>query len=453
MSSNYSYKEPIARMNYLNKRRLFNIFLFSLFTCFILFRGTNTSLYAQNQIRNLSFVNSAQKSVSFPFKFINNLIILPVVINDSDTLQFILDTGVSTSIMTELSIGDNLFLNYTRQVKLNGLGQGEPIDALHSTGNNFNVSGIRGINQDLIILLQNVFDLSSVFGTRIHGLLGYNIFTNFIVEIDYSKKIISFHNPETYKYKKGWWFFQSGRKNETLPLIIHNTKPYILAYIVMNNGTRIPVKLLVDTGASHSLWLDTFSDTLIKVPDATTEVFLGKGLNGDIFGKLGKIPEAQIGNFVFLNPIVAFPDSMSAGQSKGLDYRNGTLGAELLRRFNVIIDYPNKKITLTKNNNFNDPFKVNRCGIDIEAPIPGLPYYFISHVRKGSPAEDSGLRRGDEIKYINNNHTYNLSINEIYEFFYRKPGRKIKLGIIRDEFNFSVDIYLSDFSTNKDIFK
>ena len=453
MSSNYSYKEPIARMNYLNKRRLFNIFLFSLFTCFSLFRGTNTSLYAQNQIQNLSFVNSAQKSISFPFKFINNLIILPVVINDSDTLQFILDTGVSTSIMTELSIGDNLFLNYTRQVKLNGLGQGEPIDALHSIGNNFNVSGIRGINQDLIILLQNVFDLSSVFGTRIHGLLGYNIFTNFIVEIDYSKKIISFHNPETYKYKKGWWFFQSGRKNETLPLIIHNTKPYILAYIVMNNGTRIPVKLLVDTGASHSLWLDTFSDTLIKIPDATTEVFLGKGLNGDIFGKLGKIPEAQIGNFVFLNPIVAFPDSMSAGQSKGLDYRNGTLGAELLRRFNVIIDYPNKKITLTKNNNFNDPFKVNRCGIDIEAPIPGLPYYFISHVRKGSPAEDSGLRRGDEIKYINNNHTYNLSINEIYEFFYRKPGRKIKLGIIRDEFNFSVDIYLSDFSTNKDIFK
>lgn len=440
-------------MKYLSKRRIFNIFLFFLFAYFSLFRGTNTPLYAQNQIQNLSFVNSAQKSVSFPFKFINNLIILPVVINNSDTLQFILDTGVGISIMTELSIGDSLILNYTRQVKLNGLGQGEPIDALHSSGNNFNVSNIRATNQDMIILLQNVFDLSSVFGTRIHGLLGYNIFANFIVEIDYSKKIISFHDPETYKYKKGWWIFQSSRKNETLPLIIHNTKPYILAYILMNNGTRIPVKLLVDTGASHSLWLDTFSDTLIKVPDATTEVFLGKGLNGDIFGKLGKIPEVQIGNFVFSDPIVAFPDSMSAGQSKGLDYRNGTLGAELLRRFNVIIDYPNKKITLAKNNNFNDPFKVNRCGIDIETPIPGLPYYVISHVRKGSPAEDAGLRRGDEIKYINNNHTYNLSINDIYEFFYKKPGKKVKLGINRDEYNFSVVIYLRYFNTNKDISK
>ena len=440
-------------MKYLNKRRIINIFLFSLFACFSIFRGTNTPLYAQNQIQNLSFINSAQKSVSFPFKFINNLIILPVVVNDSDTLQFILDTGVGISIMTELSIGDSLILNFTRHVKLKGLGQGEPIDALHSSGNILNVSSIRGTNQDMIILLQNVFDLSSVFGTRIHGLLGYNIFVNFIVEIDYSKKIISFHDPETYKYKKGWWIFQSGRKNETLPLIIHNTKPYILAYIVMNNGTRIPVKLLVDTGASHSLWLDAFSDTLIKAPETTTEVFLGKGLNGDIFGKLGKIPEVQIGNFVLSDPIVAFPDSMSAGQSKGLDYRNGTLGAELLRRFNVIIDYPDKKITLTKNNNFNDPFKVNRCGIDIETPIPGLPYYLISHVRKGSPAEDAGLRRGDEIKYINNNHTYNLSINDIYEFFYRKPGKKVKLGIIRDEYNFSVVIYLRDFFANKDISK
>jgi hypothetical protein len=114
-------------MKYLNKRKINNIFLFSLLACLSLLRCSNTSLYAQQQIQNLSFVNSTQKSVSLPFKFINNLIILPVVINDSDTLQFILDTGVSTSIMTELSIGDSLLLNYARQVKLKGLGQGEPI--------------------------------------------------------------------------------------------------------------------------------------------------------------------------------------------------------------------------------------------------------------------------------------------------------------------------------------
>lgn len=445
MISFLSYKELIIRLQYLKHGRTNNFFLLLLVTCLCLFRFSTTSVHAQQQIQGLSFAYPTQKSLSFPFRFINNLIILPVVINDSDTLQFILDTGVSTSIMTELSIGDSLSLNYTRKVKIKGLGQGEPIDALHSFGNNFYVSGIQGKNQDLLILLQNVFNLSSVFGTRIHGLLGYNIFQNFIVEIDYSKKIISFHDPESYEYKDGWWIFHRNRRYETLPLIIHETKPYILAYIIMNDGIRVPVKLLIDTGASHSLWLDTFSDSLIKLPETTVDVFLGKGLNGDIFGKLGRIPEIHLGSFIIPNPIVAFPDSMSTGQTTGLDHRNGTLGAEILRRFNVIIDYPNKKISLIKNHNFKNRFKVNRSGIDIEAPVPELPYYVISHVRKGSPADKAGLRRGDEINYINNNNAFNLTINDIYEFFYRKPGKKIKLGITRNEYKFSVIIYLREF--------
>ena len=87
---------------------------------------------AQSQIKDLGFMDPNQNKVSFKFKFINNLIIVPVIINDSDTLHFILDTGLSTSIMTEISMGDSLSLNYTRQVKLNGLGRGDPVDALHS---------------------------------------------------------------------------------------------------------------------------------------------------------------------------------------------------------------------------------------------------------------------------------------------------------------------------------
>lgn len=440
-------------MKYSGNSKYSRLFLIHILLTISILLGHKTSLSGQQQIKDLSFIRSAQESVSFPFRFINNLIILPVVINDSDTLNFILDTGVSTSIMTELSIGDSLSLNYTKQIKIVGLGQGEPIDALHSTGNNFNISGIQGINQELIILLQNVFNLSSAFGTRIHGLLGYNIFTNFIVEIDYSKKVISFHDPKTYRYKQGWWIFKNLRKKTTLPLIIHKTKPYVMASIVMNNGKKIPVKLLLDTGASHSLWLNSSADTLIKVPDNAEDVFLGKGLNGDIFGKLGRITEVQLGDFAFSNPVVAFPDSISSSKTRGLDYRHGTLGAELLRRFDIIIDYPNRKITLIKNSNFNDSFKANRCGIDIETPIPDLPYYVISHIREGSPADDAGLRRGDEIKYINNASAYDLSLNDIYEYFYRKPGEKIKLGIIRGEYDFSVIIYLREFIATNNNFK
>ncbi len=394
---------------------------------------------AQSQLKDLTFANPNQSRISFQFKFINNLIIVPVIINDSDTLHFILDTGLSTSIMTEISWGDTLLLNYTRQVKLNGLGQGEPVDALHSYGNNFNISGIRGVNQDLYILLQNVFNLSAIFGTKVHGLIGYNMFKNFIVEINYERKVITFHNPD--KYKPSRYL----RRGTTLPLIIHQTKPYVYGVITLKDGTDVPVKLLMDTGASHALWIDVESDKNIIYPKKTADVFLGKGLNGDIFGKIGRMHQFTIGKFTFDQPIVAFPDSLSAGEAIGRDNRNGSLGSEILRRFHVIIDYPNSQITLFPNRLYRSEFKLNRSGIDIEAPLPGIPYYIISNIRKDSPADKAGLRKGDEIKHINGKNTLAMNINEMYEFFQKKPGYKLKLNVAREGYHFKVVLYLDDF--------
>ncbi|MBA7557774.1 hypothetical protein ES705_50545 [subsurface metagenome] len=319
------------------------------------------------------------------------------------------------------------------------MGEGEPVDAIHSYGNNFYISGIRGANQDLLILLQNVFNLSSIFGTRIHGLMGYNIFSNFIVEIDYQNKIISFHNPEYYK---------PGRKRKrtiTLPLTIHNTKPYLVGTIILADNTEVPVKLLLDTGASHALWLDQKSHPGLKFPEKVVDSYLGKGLSGDIYGKLGKIHGFRLGVSLFSSPIVAFPDSASVGNSSGLDDRNGSLGSEILRRFRVIIDYPNKQITLTPNNNFKSPFKLNRSGIDLEAPIPELPYYIISNIRKESPADRAGLKKGDELQYINNKNVRLLTINDIYNIFQNKAGKKIKLTVTRGGFSFKVILYLEEF--------
>jgi len=394
---------------------------------------------AQSQLKDLTFANPNQSRISFQFKFINNLIIVPVIINDSDTLHFILDTGLSTSIMTEISWGDTLLLNYTRQVKLNGLGQGEPVDALHSYGNNFNISGIRGVNQDLYILLQNVFNLSAIFGTKVHGLIGYNMFKNFIVEINYDRKVITFHNPD--KYKPSRYL----RRGTTFPLIIHQTKPYVYGVITLKDGTDVPVKLLLDTGASHALWMDVESDKNITYPKKAADVFLGKGLNGDIFGKIGRMHQFSIGKFTFDQPIVAFPDSLSAGDAIGRDNRNGSLGSEILRRFHVIIDYPNSQITLFPNRLYRSEFKLNRSGIDIEAPLPGIPYYIISNIRKDSPADKAGLRKGDEIKYINGKNTVIMNINEMYEFFQKKPGYKLKLSVAREGYQFKVVLYLDDF--------
>ncbi|MFT6963006.1 MAG: hypothetical protein ACJAWV_002740, partial [Flammeovirgaceae bacterium] len=76
------------------------------------------------------FKHPNKKSITIPFKMVNNLIIIPLFINNSDTLHFILDTGVNKTIMTGLNFTGQLELNDFKKVQLSGLGGGETISAV-----------------------------------------------------------------------------------------------------------------------------------------------------------------------------------------------------------------------------------------------------------------------------------------------------------------------------------
>ena len=76
----------------------------------------------------------AQKSIArMPFSVANNLIILTARINGSDTLHFILDTGLKNSIICELENDETLDLEEAREIRVMGLGEGSPVEAIHST--------------------------------------------------------------------------------------------------------------------------------------------------------------------------------------------------------------------------------------------------------------------------------------------------------------------------------
>ena len=400
--------------------------------CFLLLAGilivSGSKIYAQKselrqveQSKELYFTNSRQKSLELPFKLVNNLIIIPIQINGSDTLRFILDTGLNTSIICEISTGETLNLNFAREIQLQGLGIGEPLSAIHTFGNDINVSGIHGINQDYFVLMENIFHLSNKLGTTIHGILSFSVFNAFILEINYTDEKIVFYDPSFYQYKK------NSKNYITMPMVIHETKPYIYMKIQLADGRIIPLKVLLDTGASNSLWVDQGSLPDFSVPLSARQTYLGSGLSGDVYGHILRFDKVYIDHYELSDVIVSLPDSSSIENAIGLDQRNGSIGAEILRRFNVIIDYPNELITLVKNSDFLDPFSYNKTGIELTAPYPGLNYYTISQIREGSPAEKAGLLVNDEIISVNNSKVTDLTMNDLYKIFQLKDGKKIKL--------------------------
>jgi predicted aspartyl protease len=416
------------------------------------------------------YIKDNSYSYAMPFKMVNNLMIIPVYVNGKK-LSFLLDTGVSSTIILNVKIKDSLKLKNIEKIKIQGLGDGDFVDAIKSTNNFIQVGdNILNRNHKIFLILGKGFNLSNRMGEEIHGIIGGDLFKDFIVKINYTSKRITFYNPKVYKYKKC-------RKCETLPLSFLYQKPYLFANTIMPDSSNIKTKLLIDSGGSDALWLFENKDKNVKAPQKYFLDYLGQGLNGNIYGKRSRVSSLNLGKFHLKDITVAFPDTTSLSTSMLHHSRHGTIGAETLKRFHLIIDYPNKKITFKKNSKyFNEAFNYNMSGIEIAYSGQMLvkeqklhnysnnnnsktyngvtieyeynyvfsfkPSVQITNIRKDSPADLAGIKVGDFIMELNGKPVYTYSLQEMVHLFYEKEGKEIKLLVERNftryHFNFKL---------------
>lgn len=275
------------------------------------------------------------------------------------------------------------------------------------------------------MVIDENFQISHMLGIPVHGLIGFNLFKDYIVKIDYQDQEISLYRPEHFKYR-------DRRSDIILPLHFDGNKPFIRTSIVTDEKTEVPVKLLVDTGASDALWLSEKSDERIRVPQNHIETFLGRGLSGDLFGIKGRIDAVWVGPLVLPRPIVSFPEDSLVSELISANDRNGTLGAEILRRFVVTIDYRNARLTLSPTPLVKEAFNYNMSGMEVINPMPGLPIFTIANIRENSPAYLAGLKENDQIISVNNNSHASLSLNDINLILQSKENRKVKMKVLRD---------------------
>ena len=432
-------------------------------------------------LSNLSYsqgefvIQNHKRSDKIKFKFINNLIVIPVEINGVE-LSFLLDTGVSKPIIFNfLNVSDTLKIKDTKKIYLRGLGEGESIEALRSRNNIFKIGDAIKLNQDLYAIYDANLNFAPRLGVPVHGILGFDLFKDLIIEINYSHKYIRMTEPENYKYKKC-------RKCERFNLEFYNNKPYINTKVKINDK-QIPVKLLIDSGGSDALWLFENDSLGIFSNNKYFEDFLGHGLSGSVYGKRSKIDEFSLKNFVFKATNVAFPDSTSISFAKRIKNRNGSLAGNILKRFNVVMDYTNAIVTLKKNGYFNEKFSYNKSGIELahdgvrlvkerdRAKASSIqnkqlgdggarvstkivfdagyklrlkPAFAIVELRINSPAHRSGLKIGDIILSINNKEAYLFSLQELMHMFYGDEGKKIKLKIDREGIPLTFQFLLED---------
>ena len=398
--------------------------------------------------------------VVIPFKFINNLIFIPIKVNGIE-LNFLLDSGVQETILFSMEDKKEVSFFNVEKITLRGLGSEESIEGLKSGNNTLEVKGLKYTNHLLYIVLDQSFNLSYHIGIPVNGIIGYNFFKSNLVEINYERKRITVYRDKQKIRKK------IENKFQHVPITIERSKPYITGSLVLN-AVEIPVKLLIDIGNSDALWLFQNDSKMIKIPEKNFEDYLGKGFSGDVEGRRALIKKFTMSKFEFYNPIIAFPDTISIRHVTMVKDRSGSVGSEILKRFTVVFDYPNQKMFLKKNGSFYTPFSYNKSGIELQhhglqwvqetvrlETIPIVksddlsfkksengnnfkykfvlkPIYIIANVRKNSPAALSGLQKGDIVVNINNEPAYQYTLEKINALLKSEEEKWITFDVERD---------------------
>jgi len=381
---------------------------------------------AQAQPAAFRFEKVHTRKTRVPFLIQRNLIVVETWLNGRGPYNFLLDTGIATSLITDPYLGQELDLPMQGRFLVAGAGEERPLEAFQIPAVAVRLlGGIEAPKLPFLILSDDVLNLSGYVGMPIHGLLGSDVFRSFVVEIDPEGQLLLMHEPTHYRSPRG------GRWAR-LPLDMEGRKAYLTLPVQIDASRTLPMKLVLDTGAGHALSLETTSDTRLQLPATRLRTPLGRGLNGSINGYLGRVPALQLGRYRMPSLLTSFPDAADVALRAEVP-RNGNLGFELLKRFRVIIDYQHNVLLLRPNLMFREPFEHDMCGFDILATGANYRQFKVLRVEPNSPADRAGLRAGEEILSINLIPAEFFNLNQFSRMLHSEDGRQLLFVVRRTD--------------------
>jgi hypothetical protein len=207
-------------------------------------------------------------------------------------------------------------------------------------------------------------------------------------------------------------------------------KPDMLNHIPVQGGTLRDVRenetrFYFDTGAGLCLLLnsDFIKDSSILNLDKKPVPTEAQGMGGKANMQLTTLKEFKLGPYRFKNiPTYIFDDEYNVTSYPHLA---GLIGDDVLRRFNLILNYEKNIFYLTPNSHFRDPFDYSYTGLGlywIEGEIR------VGDVMKDSPAEKAGFKVDDLVIGINDNLSQNL---QLYKSMLQNTGDRVKIIISR----------------------
>jgi hypothetical protein len=359
-----------------------------------------------------SYKSSANFITKFPFRQLSGGVILVQAKFDSlhEPFNFILDTGSGAISLDSETTAEFKIPHVPSGRTINGIAGITEVDYIQHKK-----LILPGLTVDSLDFYINNYDiLSSVYGEKIDGIIGYSFLSRYIVKINFDSLIVEVYTPGTIDYPPNGYLLH--------PLF--TALP--IQSLTIKDARAVTANFYMDTGAglcfliSKEFEQDSF---ILKRRRKPVEIQV-QGLGGKKQMMLTVIKEVQIGPYKFRRvPTNILDDEFNA---TSYPFLGGLIGNDILRRFNLILNYSKKEIHLLPNSHFKDDFDYSYTGVNM--------YYvdgkiISDEVIYKSPAYMGGLRQGDVIIAVNTNFSNDIGI---YKNLMQVVGQKVTLLVSRN---------------------
>lgn len=359
---------------------------------------------------------TGRSALRIPFDPTGRQIWLPARVNGHDEVWLMLDSGSEGSVLDSKAAVTLGLKSVGRQRSLGAGGEQEG-------------STVRGVDVELpgFELLDQTMDtlsleaLSAQAGRRMDGILGHQIFTRCVVQIDYTHHRLSLHEPAGFDY---------GGRGAVIPIELIDSHPYVTASVVLPGGRSITGRFVIDTGASSSLILspEVFEREGARAAMGRTLPVQGHGVGGAAELSLGRVERLDLGGISLVRPIAVLKPA-GAGRVSAPGTL-GNIGAGVLSRFNVIFDYANRRMILEPGPGIDEAFESDMSGLALATTPPGFRTAQVVRVMGDSPGVDAGVQAGDVIETVDGTPASEIGVPALRERF-RREGQVIRLGLRR----------------------
>jgi hypothetical protein len=312
--------------------------------------------------------------VLLPARTIGNYLLIEAKWDRNGPYHFLIDTGSSVTLVTPALArrypGSNTSSPGTTPVRVKGA-DGNVTELPRGSMRRLELGGARF--EDVDVLLYDCASLSAHLGVRIDGVLGFPLFRETLLTLDYPGSRVVLRPP---------------RSTQPIPGTIIEFDDYRKTPLVtVQLGDRSVVALI-----------DSLSDAVFSINPVGIEPAFAFGpvvgatvsaISGDRTQEIGRLGETLgIGVYAFQQPVVDLTDELSA------------IGGGMLKHFCVTFDQLRDRVTFYRES--REPiFCPSRRSAGVSFS-KSSPYWRVDGVVPKSPAEVEGVQLGDLVIRINN---------------------------------------------------